>query len=286
MTLSPLHYERLVELALLEDLGTGDVTSAACIDAEKRAKATLLAKDDMILCGLDVAQYVFKRLDPECRFTARAQEGRTLARGTVFAEIEGSARALLAGERTALNLLQHLSGIATLTRRYVEEVEQTTAKVVDTRKTQPGQRALEKYAVRVGGGKNHRFGLADGVLLKENHIRAAGGIRAAVEACRATAPHTLAIEVEVTNLAELEEALAAKAEIVMLDNFSVEGVRQAVAQTAGRAKLEVSGNLTLATIRAYAECGVDFCSVGRLTHSAPAADISMLFDPEIAPEKA
>ena len=284
MTRLPLQAERLIELALLEDIGTGDVTSQACVPQEKEACATLLAKDELVLCGLDVARFVFTRLDPQCRFEALAQEGRLLAPGETIARVSGQARALLAAERTALNFLQHLCGIATLTRLYAQEIAHTRALVVDTRKTQPGQRALEKYAVRTGGGKNHRAGLSDGVLIKENHIRAAGGIRAAVAACRAQAAHTLAIEVEVTNLLELEEALSCQAEIVMLDNFPLDLVRQAVAQVAGRAKIEVSGNLSLQTIRAMAECGVDFCSVGRLTHSAPAADISLLFSREEASE--
>jgi nicotinate-nucleotide pyrophosphorylase (carboxylating) len=267
--------EKLIELALAEDLGPGDVTSEATIPAESSSVAEMLAKQDLVLAGLDVARAVFAQLDPDIRFTPLAKDGDRIKAGTEVARLSGNTRALLAGERVALNLLQHLSGIATLTAKYVERVKGLKAEVLDTRKTLPGLRKLEKYAVRVGGGRNHRFGLYDGVLIKDNHIRASAGIIKAVERAQKKAHHLLKIEVETGTLDEVVEALAAGADVIMLDNMPIDMMREAVKTIAGRALVEASGNVTLETVRAIAETGVDFISSGSLTHSAPAADISM-----------
>jgi nicotinate-nucleotide pyrophosphorylase (carboxylating) len=271
----------LIELALAEDLLGGDVTTSATVPADAQAQATLLAKSPGVISGLEVAREVFAQVDPTLEFVALVEDGETVAAMTLIAQVSGNARSILAGERLALNFLQRLSGVATVTARYVAEVAGTKARVVDTRKTTPGMRALEKAAVRHGGGHNHRFGLGDGVLIKDNHLAAVGGpqrVRDAVLAARAAAPHTLRIEVEVTTLAELAEALDAGADIVMLDNMSVEEMREAVALTQGRALLEASGGVNLTTIREIAETGVDLISVGALTHSAPSLDISLDFD--------
>jgi len=264
----------VIAAALAEDLGTGDVTADATIDARASAQAVILAKQDLVLAGIDVARAVFAHLDPGIQFSANAKDGDRVSSGTVIANLTGNTRALLAGERVALNLLQHLSGIATLTAKYVEKVRGLKAEVLDTRKTLPGLRQLEKYAVRMGGGKNHRMGLYDMVLIKDNHIKAAGSITNAIASARSKAG-TLKIEVETTSLDEVREALAAHADIIMLDNMSVALMREAVALVAGRARIEASGNVTQDTIRAIAETGVDCISSGSLTHSAPAADISM-----------
>jgi len=251
------------------------VTSGATIPAEISSTAVILAKQHLVLAGLDVAREVFRCLDPAIAFTLYAKDGDVLHSGTEIATLSGNTRALLAGERVALNLLQHLSGIATLTSKYVEKVKGLKAEVLDTRKTLPGLRQLEKYAVRVGGGRNHRFGLFDGVLIKDNHITASGGIIKAVERARKKAHHLLRIEVETKTLDEVVEALAVGADIIMLDNMPVDLMREAVNLVAGRALVEASGNVTLDTVRLIAETGVDFISSGSLTHSAPAADISM-----------
>jgi len=266
--------KELIEKALAEDLGPGDVTSEATIPAGSTATAAILAKQDLILAGIDIATAVFRHLDPDVQFTLFAKDGDKINAGTEIARLSGNTRALLAGERVALNLLQHLSGIATLTARYVENVKGLKAVVLDTRKTLPGLRQLEKYAVRMGGGKNHRMGLYDMILIKDNHIKAAGGITNAVASAR-TKTGNLRIEVETKTLDEVREALAAKADIIMLDNMPVDVMREAVKLIAGRALAEASGNVTLETVRQIAEAGVDFVSSGSLTHSAPAADISM-----------
>jgi len=260
--------------ALSEDLGAGDVTAEATIDARATSQAMILAKQALALAGIDVAAAVFAYLDPAIQFTACAKDGDRIRSGTVLANLSGNTRSLLAGERVALNLLQHLSGIATLTAQYVEKVSGLKAEVLDTRKTLPGLRQLEKYAVRMGGGKNHRMGLYDMVLIKDNHIKAAGSITKAIASARNNAG-TLKIEVETASLDEVREALAAHADIIMLDNMSVALMREAVALVAGRARIEASGNVTLETVRAIAETGVDCISSGSLTHSAPAVDISM-----------
>jgi nicotinate-nucleotide pyrophosphorylase (carboxylating) len=265
----------IIERALQEDIGPCDVTTEATIPAETTSTAEMLAKQKLVLAGLDVAREVFHYLDSTIQFTPLANDGDRISAGTEIAILTGNTRALLAGERVALNLLQHMSGIATLTAKYVEKVKELKAEVLDTRKTLPGLRQLEKYAVRVGGGRNHRFGLYDGVLIKDNHIRAAGSITKAVESARKQAHHLLKIEVETKNLEEVREALVAKADIIMLDNMPIDMMREAVKLIAGRALVEASGNVTLETIRAIAETGVDFVSSGSLTHSAPAADISM-----------
>ncbi|HYA89061.1 MAG TPA: carboxylating nicotinate-nucleotide diphosphorylase [Nitrospirota bacterium] len=265
----------LLALALEEDLGPGDVTSEATIQPESKSVAVMLAKQDLILAGLDVVRAVFHYLDPNIQFTTVVKDGDTITAGTEFARFSGNTRALLAGERVALNFLQHLSGIATLAAAYTEKVKGLKAEVLDTRKTLPGLRQLEKYAVRVGGGKNHRFGLYDGVLIKDNHIKASGSITKAVESTRRSAHHLLKIEVEAKTLDEVREALVAQADVIMLDNMPIDMMRKAVKLIAGKALIEASGNVTLKTIRAVAETGVDFISSGSLTHSAPAADISM-----------
>jgi nicotinate-nucleotide pyrophosphorylase (carboxylating) len=273
-------WEAIVELALAEDIGTGDVTTLATVPADAQAKATMLVKSEGVISGLGVAGFVFRRVDPAVSFTPTIADGTSVETRTVIAELAGPARSLLTAERVALNLIQRLSGVATATARYVEAVAGTNARIVDTRKTTPGLRQLEKQAVRDGDGHNHRVGLADGVLIKDNHLAAIGGpdrVRRAVCQARAFAPHTLRIEVEVTTLAEVEEALAAGADVILLDNMDVATMRRAVEAVGGRALLEASGGVTLDTVRAIAETGVDLISVGALTHSAPALDISLEF---------
>lgn len=268
--------EEALKAWLLEDLGHGDLTSLLVVPEDLWGEAVILAKERGVLAGLWVAERVFALADPRTAFTPLLPEGARVAEGMEVARVQGPLRGILAGERLALNLLQRLSGIATLTRAYVEALEGTGTQVLDTRKTTPGLRALEKYAVRVGGGRNHRFGLFDGILLKENHIRAAGGVREAVRRAKAGAPHYLKVEVEVTDLKELEEALEAGADLVLLDNFPLETLREAVRRAGGRVPLEASGNMTLERARAAAEAGVDYVSVGALTHSAKALDLSLL----------
>jgi nicotinate-nucleotide pyrophosphorylase (carboxylating) len=267
--------ERVVRDALAEDLGRGDLTSEALLEAETRCRAEILIKERGVVCGLAAAEAVFRALDPDLRFQALVEDGEEVHEPpAVVARVEGAARAVLGGERTALNLLGRLSGIATLTRRFVEAVAGTGAVILDTRKTTPGLRALEKYAVLCGGGRNHRFGLDDGILVKDNHIRLAGGIRAAVERLR-RAGTDLPIEVEAETLEDVREALQAGADAILLDNMSPEELRQAVALVAGRAKLEASGGVSLDTVRTIAEAGVDFISVGALTHAARSLDVSL-----------
>jgi nicotinate-nucleotide pyrophosphorylase (carboxylating) len=273
-------WEALIDLALAEDIGGGDITSAATIPAMMQAEGTLLAKAPGVISGLEAAAAAFTRVDPAVIFIPLVNDGDRVAPMAPIATVSGPARSLLAAERVALNLLQRLSGVATETACYVDAVVGTRARVVDTRKTTPGLRALEKAAVRHGGGANHRFGLTDGVLIKDNHLAAVGGpdrVTRAVTTARAGAPHTLKIEVEVSTLDELAEALEAGADIVMLDNMDVPTMRDAVAMTAGRALLEASGGITLGTIGEIAATGVDLISVGALTHSAPALDISLDF---------
>lgn len=268
---------RIIETALREDIGTGDITTQATVDPQSVCRAELVAKEDFVLAGVDVAKAVFTLLDPGIAFEALTADGQSVKRGEVLAWMKGSASMLLQGERVALNLLQRMSGIATHTARFVIEVQGTQATIVDTRKTMPGLRLLDKYAVRTGGGTNHRTALYDGILIKENHIVAAGGITSAIERARARAPHTLKIEVETTTLDEVSEALAAGADIILLDNMDCDQLREAVALIGGRAKAEASGGVNLDTVRSIAETGVDLISVGALTHSSRAVDISMLF---------
>lgn len=268
--------EPVVRAALAEDLGrAGDVTSLATIDAEARFAAVFAARKDGRLAGLDCARIAVRALDPTATFEVVAADGADAAPGTVLARVEGNARALLSAERVALNLLQRLSGVATLTRAYVRAVEGTGAAITDTRKTTPGLRALEKYAVRCGGGVNHRFGLDDAILIKDNHIAASGSVGEAVRRARAFAGHLMKVEVEIDGLDQLAEALGGGPDVIMLDNFSLNDLRTAVREVAGRAILEASGGVTLDTVRAIAETGVNVISVGALTHSAPALDIGL-----------
>jgi nicotinate-nucleotide pyrophosphorylase (carboxylating) len=264
---------------LEEDAGGGDVTSWSVIPADAVARGIIHMKEDAVVAGLPVAREVFRLADPELEFVPRAAEGSFAVRGTVIAEVSGRARSILTAERLALNLLQRMSGIATATRRYVDAVRDIPGvRIVDTRKTTPGHRVLEKYAVRVGGGHNHRFGLSDAVMIKDNHIQAAGGIKAAVARARAAVPHTMTIEVETETLAEVEEALAAGADIIMLDNMSVDQMKEAVRiikARSPRTAVEASGGVRLETVYAIAETGVDVISVGSLTHTIRAADISL-----------
>lgn len=269
--------ERIIRTALEEDIGLGDVTTDVTVAVDSVARADLVAKEDFVLAGLDVAAEVFHALDKDVRFEKIFEDGKAVRKGDVVAWLKGKSSVLLRGERVALNLLQRMSGIASLTARYVAEVEGTAATVVDTRKTVPGLRALDKYAVRMGGGKNHRIGLFDGVLIKENHIAAAGGISAAISRAKDKLPHTLKIEIETRDLVEVEEALQAGADIIMLDNMTLYDMRQAVDLIAGKALVEASGGVNIDRVREIAETGVDIISVGELTHSVKAADISMLF---------
>ncbi len=269
--------DRLLRIALAEDIGPGDVTTAATVPPGTPGRAELVAKDDFVVAGLGVARRVFELLDGRVAFEALVEDGMAVRRGEVIAWLKGEAAALLQGERVALNLLQRLSGVATLTASFVKAVEGTGAVIVDTRKTTPGLRALEKYAVRVGGGGNHRMALYDGVLIKENHVVAAGGIANAVSRAKQLAPHTLKIEVEVRDLDEVGQALAAGADILLLDNMDLAQLQEAIAVVNGRAVTEASGGVNLDTVRAIAETGVDLISVGALTHSYRSVDISMLF---------
>lgn len=270
--------DSIITSALREDIHTGDITTLAVVPEKRNATARLIAKESMVLAGIDVAARVFYLVDPEISFTNCFSDGALLRAGDVIADIAGDAAALLQAERVALNLLQRMCGVATSTARYVQAVAGTGARVVDTRKTTPGLRQLEKYAVRIGGGSNHRYGLYDGVLIKENHIAAAGGIAIAVTRARAFIPHTIKIEVETETLEQVAEALEAGADIIMLDNMDLVTMRQAVALIDGRALVEASGGVTLETIAKIAETGVDIISVGALTHSARAMDISMLLE--------
>ena len=270
--------DAVVVRALEEDLGAGDVTTEACVPEDRHATANGVAKKDLVACGIPVAARVFATLDPSLRFTAKVEEGARVTSGTVLFTVEGRARSLLTGERVALNLLQRMSGVATATARYVAALPPgSKTRITDTRKTTPGLRLLERYAVRRGGGHNHRNDLGSAVLIKDNHIVAAGGVRAAIESARARAPHTSKIECEVDSLQQLEEALSAGADVVLLDNMDTPTVEEAVRVTRGRALLEASGGITLERIADLARAGVDAISVGALTHSTPASDISLDF---------
>ncbi len=273
MTLSPEHIEDFVRRALEEDLGAGDLTSESVVPEDARLVATLGAREPLVLAGLPAALAVFRALDPTCQVDAAHQDGDRVAQGTVIAQVSGRARGLLTAERTALNILQHLSGIATMTRRYVDEIDGTGTILLDTRKTIPGLRHLQKYATAVGGAQNHRLGLYDGVLIKDNHIAVAGGITAAITAAQAAGLKD--IEVECDTLDQMREALHAGAIRLLLDNMGPDMLREAVTIAAGHATLEASGGVTLGTIRSLAETGVDFISVGRITQSAPAIDIGL-----------
>jgi nicotinate-nucleotide pyrophosphorylase (carboxylating) len=270
--------EPIVRHALEEDLGrAGDITSELTIEAHARATAKLVARKAGTIAGLIAAETAFRLIDPSLKFTYEKPDGSTVAAGTMLAVIEGPARAVLSGERVALNFAGHLSGVATATHALVKAVAGTKAKIVCTRKTTPGLRVLEKYAVRCGGGFNHRFGLDDAVLIKDNHIVAAGGIRPAVERVRAGIAHMTKIELEVDTLEQLEEALALGVDTILLDNMPPDTLRRAVAMAKGRAVLEASGNVTISTVRAIAETGVDYISSGAITHSAPNLDLGLDF---------
>jgi nicotinate-nucleotide pyrophosphorylase (carboxylating) len=270
----------IVRRALTEDLGAGDLTTESCVPEDAVAVASGVARREMVACGVPVAAHVFRTIDPELRFTAKVTEGAKVKAGTVLFVVEGRARSLLGAERVALNLIQRMCGVATATRRYVDALpEGSPTRVTDTRKTTPGLRLLERYAVRAGGGHNHRNDLGSAVLIKDNHIVAAGGVRAAIESARKRAPHTSKIECEVDSLEQLDEALAAGADIVLLDNMETRAVEEAVRRTRGRAVLEASGGITLERIGELARAGVDAISVGSLTHSTPAADIGLDFAP-------
>lgn len=275
MKLNSFYVDDIIKTALLEDINYIDTSADLVIEPEQISEAYFQAKADGVLCGLEVALRVFTLLDPTFSAVCEKQDGDEVRRGEVIARLKGHTVPLLKGERTALNLLQHMSGIATATRRAVRLVEGTKASVADTRKTLPGLRPLQKYAVTVGGGKNHRYNLSDAAMLKDNHIDAAGSITAAITKLRQRAGHMVKIEVETRNLQEVQEALDVGADVIMLDNMDVEQMRRAVELNNGRALLEASGNITDQTIAAVAQTGVDIISIGALTHSVQAFDISM-----------
>lgn len=276
---APGELRALVAAALKEDLGSGDLTTRLTVPQGRRARGTFINKQTLVVAGLPVAAEVFRALEASVGWEPLVEEGTEVAPDTRLAVARGTAATLLAGERVALNFLQRLCGIATLTRRLKAELTGLNVEVLDTRKTTPGLRAVEKYAVRVGGGRNHRLRLDDGILIKNNHVRLAGGVQPAVENARRGRPAGMLVEVEVANVAELDEAIAAGADVALLDNMTPGQVRECVARAAGRLRLEVSGGISAANIRAYGEAGVDYISVGALTHSAPAADIHFLIEP-------
>ena len=266
---------RIIKNALAEDIDTGDITTGATVRATKKGRALAIAKDDFIVAGIDVFEATFKVLDKNIRIKKLIRDACPAKKGAVIAEISGSLSGILKAERVSLNLFQRMCGIATLTAKYVEAVSNSRAKILDTRKTVPGLRILDKMAVRLGGGCNHRIGLYDGILIKDNHIEAAGGITAAVKAQRKSLSGKMNIEVETTTLKEVKEALSCGVDTIMLDNMSVPAMKKAVEYVAGRALLEASGNVSLRNVAAIAATGVDFISVGELTHSVRAADISL-----------
>jgi len=264
----------LIDLALKDDVGEGDITTDNIVPAEIRRKAKMVAKTDGVVAGLPVAEMVFKKLDHNLIWNELTPDGSKVKKGDVLVEFEGSYRALLTGERTALNFLQRLSGIATMSAIYADAVKDFQTVILDTRKTLPGFNKLDKYAVKTGGASNHRLGLHDMAMIKDNHIEVAGGITAAVKAVRSSVEHGIKIEVETTTLAQVQEAIDAKADIIMLDNMDLETMRKGVQLIAGRAKIEASGNITLERLRDVAATGVDYISIGALTHSVSAMDIS------------
>ena len=277
MYLNDIMLDKLILNALSEDVGTGDITTEATIPEDRTAHGLYKAKESGILCGIGVAARVYELINRDIVFTPLKKDGDRIEKGEIIAEVRGKATDVLTGERVGLNLMQRMSGIATRTAEAVRQVEGTGAKICDTRKTTPGLRVVEKYAVKVGGGTNHRFNLADGILIKDNHIVAAGSITNAVKAARMNAPHTLKIEVEVETFEELDEALAAGADIIMLDNMSCEDMKRAVGIVNGRAITEASGNMGDRNLREVADCGVDLISIGALTHSVRSLDISLKF---------
>lgn len=275
MNLNQVELKRMFERFLNEDIGAGDITTNSIVPPDATSKGYIVAREGGVVAGLQLAEMVFQMLDPAIEYRALVRDGQRIEREQVLVEIAGGARAILTGERLALNILQHLSGIASKTAHMVKLAEAGKARIVDTRKTSPGLRMLEKYAVRMGGGHNHRFGLDDAVLIKDNHIKVAGGVKTAVEAARRFCSHTVKIEVEVEDLAGVKEALEARADIILLDNMDPPEMREAVRLVAGRALIEASGGLTEDKIKDVAEAGVDLISVGALTHSVKSLDISL-----------
>lgn len=270
-----LNIDGIIQKALEEDIGSGDITTDSIIDPHVKGKASLVARDRFILAGLPVFSMVFTLLDPELEFEYFFHDGATVSEGETICRISGRLAPILKAERTALNFLQRMSGIATLTSEYVANSRPNRARILDTRKTVPGLRSLDKYSVRMGGGFNHRIGLFDGILIKDNHIAAAGSVTEAVRLARANSPHTVKVEVETETLSQVQEALDSGAEIILLDNMRIDILKQAVQMINRRALVEVSGNVTLGNIREIAETGVDFISIGAITHSAKAADVSL-----------
>lgn len=274
----PSNVDALIQLALAEDVGNGDQTTLACIPAHLESRGRLLAKDVMVVAGVPFFTRVFQLLDPRVQVVVHCEDGTLVPRGTVVCDVFGPTRALLVGERTALNIIQRLCGVATLTRRFVEAVAGSGVSIADTRKTSPGMRFMQKYAVRCGGGSNHRFGLDSGVLIKDNHIIACGSLTAAVERARRQAPHLLKIEVEATTLALVDEAIAARADVILLDNMDTPMMAEAVQRIRTNRPgvlIEASGGLSLERLPEVAATGVDILSIGALTHSAPSADLSL-----------
>jgi nicotinate-nucleotide pyrophosphorylase (carboxylating) len=276
--LDPALYREIVRRALAEDLGWGDVTTEATVRGDQRARGVILAKSRCVIAGVDVAAETFRQLDPAVTFSARRTDGQWCSPGDVVAEVHGAAAAMLTAERTALNLMQRMSGIATLTRSFVDAAAGRIT-ILDTRKTTPTLRALEKYAVRAGGGSNHRSGLDDGILIKDNHIRLAGGVAEAMR-CMKAARQEMPIEIEAQTMAQVDEAIDAGANVILLDNLSIEDTREAIRRIAGRAKVELSGGVTVGRIPELAATGADYVSVGALTHSAPSADLSFELEPD------
>ena len=272
-----LEFDPIIDAALREDMPEGDITSEGIVPADARSEAIFLAKEDGILAGLAIARRVFEKIDSAVEVTEKIQDGAAFRKSDILACVEGPTVALLKGERTALNFLQRLSGIATVTRRFVDAVAGTKARILDTRKTTPGLRLLEKYAVKAGGGTNHRLSLSDMVLIKDNHLRYVGSVAEAVRRARVAVRPGIRIEVEAADISQVRDALAAGADMIMLDNMTLELMSEAVTLVAGRVPLEASGNMSLDRVRAVAETGVDFISVGGLTHSARAVDISLEF---------
>lgn len=266
---------KIIESALEEDLGSGDITTTSIVDPSATGRARLLAKEELVLAGTEIFAGVLTRIDPELVLEFTYHDGDMVPSGEDIGSVEGSIRGILTGERTALNFLQHLSGIATVTKKYVDKTDPSKVRVIDTRKTTPGLRVLEKYAVRMGGGFNHRFGLFDGILIKDNHIAAAGSISEAVARVIGKVPHTLKIEVEVEDIKGVEEAIGAGADAILLDNMSLEELRKAVSVAGGRVLLEASGGITLESIEEVSKTGVNLISIGAITHSAPSVDISL-----------
>jgi nicotinate-nucleotide pyrophosphorylase (carboxylating) len=270
-----IRLRKLIREALEEDIGSGDVTTLAVLTGDETGTAEASAKEDIIVAGIDIFREVFLLTDKEIQFLPERKDGQSVNKSGVIAHISGKLASILSAERVALNIFQRMCGIATLTKKYVDRISGTKAKILDTRKTMPGLREFDKYAVKIGGGYNHRMGLYGGVLIKDNHISAAGGISNAVDRALNNIPPALKVEVEVKNVKEVEEALSAGVDIIMLDNMTPDDMKQAVSLINGKALIEASGGVTLSNVRDYAETGVDFISIGAITHSAPAADISL-----------